>query len=161
MAMTADNWTAALLTNDSRVRAGTPQAAISDSSSILLHPAPSSSMKDVLFTSTCAPIDSHYSEIFSQNNIQRFCIHLCVLSNIKICQTAKHKTLQNTKKYIWPIIACWVSSHEDGPSLFPIWKALQVRQSSYHGVADYEVLLHKYIFVCLLPKPVWETESAA
>lgn len=41
-------------------------------------------------------------------------------------------------------------------SLFPLWKALQVRQSSYHGVVDYEALLHKYIFVCL-----WETESAA
>lgn len=33
--------------------------------------------------------------------------------------------------------------------------------SPYQGVLDSEVLLHKYIFVCLLPKPVWKTESAA
>lgn len=36
------------------------------------------------------------------------------------------------------MILCSVSSHKDSPSLFSLWKALQVRQSSYHGMVDYE-----------------------
>lgn len=104
----------------SRVRAGTAQPAGSDSCSTLLHPNPNPNR---LTTFPGALIDS---EIFSRNSIQRFCVHVCGLSNRKKCQTAKHnKTLRNAKISIFPMVLCSVSSR--GPSLFPIWKALQVR----------------------------------
>lgn len=116
--MTLDYLPAALLASGlTRHPAGGDSAA-----GVLTGPAPSCSMKDVLFTSIYLSTDSLNKDMLSKQYSEGL---------ERPLRTFKYKYLPVLNILDFAFVLCSARSHEKGPSLFPMWKALQVAQSSY------------------------------
>lgn len=112
---------------------------------VLTGPAPSCSMKDVLFTSIYVCTDWLNKEMLSEQYSEGPERPLCAFKY-------KYLPILNILEFVF--IPCSARSHEKGPSLFPMWKALQVTQSSYHSTVAWG--LAAQVALCLFAtKTCW------